>query len=134
VTTAAEGKAIENVKDAVDPKGPVEKAGEKVDEALGKALFATGEPAWPRAATECAPKLPADIAQTVIHKALQTAIESRDGGLVELTFSAIGLANLTDPAPLIPLVESIPDGEPDSDWANAKQQALADLRAPKAGK
>ncbi len=28
--------AIENVKDAVDPKGPAEKAGEKVDEALGK--------------------------------------------------------------------------------------------------
>ena len=28
-------QAIENVKDAVDPKGPVEKAGEKVDKALG---------------------------------------------------------------------------------------------------
>ena len=28
--------AIEDVKDAVNPKGPVEKAGEKVDEALGK--------------------------------------------------------------------------------------------------
>lgn len=28
--------AVEKVKDAVDPKGPVEKAGEKVDEALGK--------------------------------------------------------------------------------------------------
>lgn len=28
-------EAIENVKDAVDPKGPVEKAGEKVDKALG---------------------------------------------------------------------------------------------------
>jgi hypothetical protein len=26
--------AVENVKDAVDPKGPVEKAGEKVDKAL----------------------------------------------------------------------------------------------------
>jgi len=29
-------EAIENVKDAVDPKGPAEKAGEKVDDALGK--------------------------------------------------------------------------------------------------
>jgi len=29
-------EAIENVKDAVNPKGPVEKAGEKVDDALGK--------------------------------------------------------------------------------------------------
>ena len=29
-------EAIENVKDAVDPKGPVEEAGEKVDDALGK--------------------------------------------------------------------------------------------------
>ncbi|MDP3850921.1 MAG: hypothetical protein Q8Q59_10485 [Luteolibacter sp.] len=29
-------EAIENVKDAVDPKGPIEKAGEKVDEALEK--------------------------------------------------------------------------------------------------
>lgn len=29
-------EAIENVKDAVDPKGPLEKAGEKVDEALDK--------------------------------------------------------------------------------------------------
>jgi hypothetical protein len=29
-------EAIEDVKDAVNPKGPVEKAGEKVDEALGK--------------------------------------------------------------------------------------------------
>lgn len=28
--------AVENVKDAVDPKGPVEKAGEKVDKALGR--------------------------------------------------------------------------------------------------
>lgn len=28
-------EAIEDVKDAVDPKGPIEKAGEKVDEALG---------------------------------------------------------------------------------------------------
>lgn len=28
--------AVEDVKDAVDPKGPVEKAGEKVDKALGK--------------------------------------------------------------------------------------------------
>lgn len=28
-------RAIESVKDAVDPKGPVEKAGEKVDKALG---------------------------------------------------------------------------------------------------
>lgn len=28
-------KAVEKVKDAVDPKGPVEKAGEKVDKALG---------------------------------------------------------------------------------------------------
>jgi hypothetical protein len=28
-------EAVENVKDAVDPKGPVEKAGEKVDKALG---------------------------------------------------------------------------------------------------
>ncbi|MCX6873197.1 MAG: hypothetical protein NTW21_05230 [Verrucomicrobia bacterium] len=29
-------KAVEKVKDAVDPKGPVEKAGEKVDKALEK--------------------------------------------------------------------------------------------------
>ena len=29
-------EAIENVKDAVNPKGPAEKAGEKVDEVLGK--------------------------------------------------------------------------------------------------
>ena len=29
-------EAIEDVKDAVDPKSPVEKAGEKIDEALGK--------------------------------------------------------------------------------------------------
>ncbi len=29
-------EAIENVKDAVDPKGPAEKAGEKVDEVLDK--------------------------------------------------------------------------------------------------
>lgn len=29
-------EAIENVSDAMNPKGPVEKAGEKVDEALGK--------------------------------------------------------------------------------------------------
>jgi hypothetical protein len=28
--------AIENVKDAVDPEGPAENAGEKVDKALGK--------------------------------------------------------------------------------------------------
>lgn len=28
-------EAVENVKDAVNPKGPVEKAGEKVDKALG---------------------------------------------------------------------------------------------------
>lgn len=28
-------KAVENVKDAVDPKGPAEKAGEKLDKALG---------------------------------------------------------------------------------------------------
>lgn len=28
-------EAVEKVKDAVDPKGPVEKAGEKVDKALG---------------------------------------------------------------------------------------------------
>ena len=28
-------EAIKNVKDTVDPKGPGEKAGEKVDEALG---------------------------------------------------------------------------------------------------
>lgn len=28
--------AVEKVKDAVDPKGPVEKAGEKVDKALGR--------------------------------------------------------------------------------------------------
>lgn len=28
--------AVENVKDAVQPKGPVEKAGEKIDRALGK--------------------------------------------------------------------------------------------------
>ena len=27
-------KAVENVKDAVDPQGPAEKAGEKVDKAL----------------------------------------------------------------------------------------------------
>lgn len=38
VEKAGEGvdEAVEKVKDAVDPKGPVEKAGEKVDEALGK--------------------------------------------------------------------------------------------------
>jgi hypothetical protein len=29
-------EAIENVSDAVNPKGPLEKAGEKVDDALGK--------------------------------------------------------------------------------------------------
>jgi len=29
-------KAVEKVKDAVDPKGPLEKAGEKVDHALDK--------------------------------------------------------------------------------------------------
>ena len=29
-------KAVEKVKDTVDPKGPVEKAGEKVDKALDK--------------------------------------------------------------------------------------------------
>jgi predicted small lipoprotein YifL len=29
-------EAIESVKDAVNPKGPAEKAGEKVDEVLGK--------------------------------------------------------------------------------------------------
>ncbi len=29
-------KAVEKVKDAVDPKGPLEKAGEKVDKALDK--------------------------------------------------------------------------------------------------
>jgi hypothetical protein len=28
--------AVENVKDAVNPKGPVEKAGEKVDDALNQ--------------------------------------------------------------------------------------------------
>jgi hypothetical protein len=28
--------AIDNIKDAVNPKGPAEKAGEKVDKALGK--------------------------------------------------------------------------------------------------
>ena len=35
---AGEGmdNAVEKVKDAVDPKGPVEKAGEKVDKALGR--------------------------------------------------------------------------------------------------
>lgn len=34
---AGEGvdQAIEDVKDAVDPKGPVEKVGEKIDEATG---------------------------------------------------------------------------------------------------
>lgn len=34
---AGEGmdNAVEKVKDAVDPKGPAEKAGEKVDKALG---------------------------------------------------------------------------------------------------
>ena len=96
-----------------------------------KALFATGEPAWIRTATECAPQMPADFAQTVIHKALETAIKNRDAELVELTLATIGLTTLPDPAPLIPLVESIPEGEPDSDWANARKQALADLRAPK---
>jgi hypothetical protein len=96
-----------------------------------KALFATGEPAWIRAAAECAPQMPADFAQTAIHKALETAIKNRDGELVELAFQSIGLTTLPDPAPLIPLVESLPDGEPDSDWAKSKQQALADLRAPK---
>jgi len=29
-------KAVEKVKDSVDPKGPVEKTGKKVDDALGK--------------------------------------------------------------------------------------------------
>ena len=29
-------KAVDKVKDAVDPKGPLEKAGEKVDHALDK--------------------------------------------------------------------------------------------------
>jgi len=29
-------RAVDSVKDAVDPKGPVEKAGEKVDRALGR--------------------------------------------------------------------------------------------------
>lgn len=28
--------AVENLKDAVDPKGPVEKAGEKIDKVLDK--------------------------------------------------------------------------------------------------
>lgn len=28
-------EAVENVKDAVDPEGPVEKVGEKIDEATG---------------------------------------------------------------------------------------------------
>jgi hypothetical protein len=97
-----------------------------------KALFATGEHAWLRAATECAPKLPPDFAQSVIRKALEAAMEKRDRELVDLAFASIGLARLSDPASLIPLVESFPDGEAESDWANAKKQALADLRAPKA--
>lgn len=29
-------KAIENVKDAVDPRSPAEKVGDKIDKALGK--------------------------------------------------------------------------------------------------
>lgn len=29
-------KAVEEIKDAAEPKGPVEKAGEKIDKALGK--------------------------------------------------------------------------------------------------
>lgn len=29
-------EAIENVQDAVNPKGPVEKVGEKIDNALGE--------------------------------------------------------------------------------------------------
>lgn len=29
-------EAIENVKDSIDPKGPVEKVGEKIDNALGE--------------------------------------------------------------------------------------------------
>lgn len=66
----------------------------------------------------------------MIHKSLETAIENRDGGLVMLTFTSIGLARLSDPASLIPLIESLPEGEADSDWAKAKKQALADLRTP----
>lgn len=29
-------EAIENVQDSINPKGPVEKAGEKIDDALGE--------------------------------------------------------------------------------------------------
>lgn len=29
-------EAIENVKDSIDPKGPIEKVGEKIDDALGE--------------------------------------------------------------------------------------------------
>lgn len=29
-------EAIENVKDSINPKGPVEKVGEKIDDALGE--------------------------------------------------------------------------------------------------
>jgi hypothetical protein len=67
----------------------------------------------------------------VVHKALETAIKNQDGELVELTFTAIGSAKLTDPTVLIPLVEKIPDGEPDSEWEKAKKQALATLRHAK---
>ncbi len=125
----------ERASDAVELLEWLMKNGRSADAVFHlKALVATGEPAWLHAATESAPSLPADFAQAVIRQALETAIKHRDGELVELAFVSIGLTSLSDPASLIPLVESIPDAEPGSDWAKAKKQALADLRAPKPGR
>ena len=70
-----------------------------------RALLNTDEPAWLRSAISLAADLPADFAQSVVHKSLETAIKNQDGELVELTFTAIESTKLTDPKGLIPLVE-----------------------------
>ena len=54
-----------------------------------RALLNTDEPAWLRSAISLAADLPADFAQSVVHKSLETAIKNQDGELVELTFTAI---------------------------------------------
>jgi hypothetical protein len=92
-----------------------------------RALLNTDEPAWLRSAISLAADLPADFAQSVVHKSLETAIKNQDGELVELTFTSIESTKLTDPKGLIPLVEKNPNGEPDSEWEKAKNQALATL-------
>lgn len=94
-------------------------------------LLETGEPAWLAAAVQTSPRLPPDFAQSVLRQGLESAMRERDGNLAEACLSAIGAARLEDPAVLLPLVEKLPEGEPDSGWAEARQNALATLRKPR---